>query len=70
MDIWNSAKEVPHLYEWIVAKGYDEDAKEYKYLPNFNTPSTNWENYVRNNNITKWCYIKDIITKWCYIKKI
>lgn len=60
MTNWHSAKEAPYLYEWIVVEGYDEDAKEYKYLTNFDTPSANWEDYVRNNNITKWCYIKDI----------
>lgn len=60
MNKWNSAKEAPYLYEWIVAEGYDEDEKEYKYLTNFGTPSENWDDYVRKNNITKWFYIKDI----------
>ena len=34
--------------------------KEYKYETDFGTPSANWDEYVKRNNITKWCYIKDI----------
>ena len=57
---WHSAKESPDLYEWIVTEWYDGDEKEYKYETDFGTPSANWAEYVKRNNITKWCYIKDI----------
>lgn len=53
-------KRSPDLYEWIVAEWYDGDEKEYKYETDFGTPSANWDEYVKRNNITKWCYIKDI----------
>ena len=60
MTKWHSAKEDPDLYEWIVVEWYDGDEKEYKYETDFGTPSANWAEYVKRNNITKWCYIKDI----------
>ena len=60
MTKWHYAKEAPNLYEWIVAEWYDSDEKEYKYETDFGTPSVNWDEYVKRNNITKWCYIKDI----------
>lgn len=60
MTKWHSAKESPDLYEWIVAEWYDGDEKEYKYETDFCTPSANWDEYVKRNNITKWCCIKDI----------
>ena len=59
-DLWHPAKEAPDLYEWIIAEWYDSDEKEYKYETDFDTPSVNWKDYVKRNNITKWCYIKDI----------
>lgn len=57
---WYSVKEAPDLYEWIVTEWYDGNEKEYKYETDFGTPSENWDKYVKINNITKWCYIKDI----------
>ena len=60
MTKWYSTKEAPDLYEWIVTEWYDGNEKEYKYETDFGTPSANWDEYVKRNNITKWCYIKDI----------
>ena len=59
-DLWYPAKEVPNYEEWILTEWYDVDEKEYKYEIDFGTPSVNWNEYVKRNNITKWCYIKDI----------
>ena len=50
---WYSVKEAPDLYEWIVTEWYDGDEKEYKYETDFGTPSENWDEYVKINNITK-----------------
>ena len=52
MTKWYSTKEAPDLYEWIVAEWYDSDEKEYKYETDFGTPSANWDEYVKRNNIT------------------
>ena len=54
MNKWHSAKEAPDIYEWIVVEWYDGDEKEYKYETDFGTPSANWAEYVKRNNITKW----------------
>lgn len=61
MTKWYSAKEAPDLYEWIVAEWYDGDEKEYKYETDFGTPSANWDEYVKRNNITKWCLLGVVI---------
>ena len=47
-------------YGWVYLLKEDSDEKEYKYETDFGTPSANWDEYVKRNNITKWCYIKDI----------
>ena len=60
MTKWYSAKEAPYLYEWIVAEWYDGDEKEYKYETDYLYSFIYWKDYVKRNNITKWCYIKDI----------
>ena len=60
MTKWYSAKEAPDLYEWIVAEWYDGNEKEYKYETDYLYSFIYWKDYVKRNNITKWCYIKDI----------
>ena len=60
MTKWYSAKEAPNYKEWILTEWYDGDdgclKSEADYLYSF----VYWKDYVKRNNITKWCYIKDI----------
>ena len=39
---------------------YDEDDGGLKYEADYLYSFVYWKDYVKRNNITKWCYIKDI----------
>ena len=60
MTKWHSAKEVPNPEEWLLTKWYDGEDGEFKYETDYLFSSENWKDYAKRNNITKWCYIKDI----------
>lgn len=55
MTKWYSVKEAPNYEEW-----YDGDDGGLKYEADYLYSLVYWKDYVRRNNITKWCYIKDI----------
>lgn len=59
MTKWYSTEKAPNYEEWILMEwheGYDGSKYETDYLYS----CVNWKNYVKRNNIIKWCYIKDI----------
>ena len=60
MTKWYSAKEAPNYEEWILIEWYDEDDGGLKYEADYLYTFVYWKDYVKRNNITKWCYIKDI----------
>ena len=60
MTKWYSAKEAPNYHEWILTEWYDGDDGGLKYEADYLYSFVYWKDYVRRNNITKWCYIKDI----------
>ncbi len=60
MTKWYSAKEVPNYEEWILTEWYDGDDGGLKYETDYLYSFIYWKDYVKRNNITKWCYIKDI----------
>lgn len=57
---WHLAKEAPNYEEWIVIEWYDKDDGGTKYETNYLYCFMHWKDYVKRDNITKWCYIKDI----------
>ena len=59
-NLWHSAKEAPNYEEWILTEWYDEDDGGIKYEADYLQCFVYWKDYVKRNNITKWCYIKDI----------
>lgn len=59
-NLWHPAKEVPNYKEWILTKWYDEDDGGFKYEVDYLYSFVYWKDYIKKNNITKWCYIKDI----------
>lgn len=60
MTKWYSAKEAPNNEEWILTEWYDGDDGCLKYEADYLYSFVYWKDYVKRNNITKWCYIKDI----------
>ena len=60
MTKWYSAKEAPNCKEWILTEWYDGDEGCIKYKADYLYAFVYWKDYVKINNITKWCYIKDI----------
>ena len=60
MTKWHYAKEAPNYEEWILTEWYDEDDGGLKYEADYLYAFVYWKDYVKRNNITKWCYIKDI----------
>ena len=60
MTKWYSAKEVPNYEEWILTEWYDGDDGGLKYETDYLYSFIYWKDYVKRNNIIKWCYIKDI----------
>ena len=59
-DLWHPTKEVPNYEEWILTEWYDGDDGGIKYETDYLYSFIYWKDYVKRNNITKWCYIKDI----------
>lgn len=57
---WHSAKEAPNYEEWIIIEWYDKDDGGTKYETNYLYCFMHWKDYVKRDNITKWCYIKDV----------
>ena len=55
-----TAKEAPNYEEWILTEWYDGDDGGLKYETDYLYSFIYWKDYVKRNNITKWCYIKDI----------
>ena len=55
-----STKEAPNYKEWILIEWYDEYDGGLKYEADYLYSFVYWKDYVKRNNITKWCYIKDI----------
>ena len=60
MTKWYSAKEVPNYEEQILTEWYDGDDGGLKYETDYLYSFIYWKDYVKRNNITKWCYIKDV----------
>ena len=60
MTKWYPAKEAPNYEEWILTEWYDGDDGGLKYEADYLYSFVYWKDYVKINNITKWCYIKDI----------
>lgn len=44
----------------ILTEWYDGDDGGLKYEADYLYSFVYWKDYVKRNNITKWCYIKDI----------
>ena len=59
-NLWHPAKEAPNYEEWILTEWYDEDDGGIKYEADYLYVFDYWKDYVKRNNIIKWCYIKDI----------
>ena len=63
MTKWYSAKEAPNYEEWILTEWYDGDDGCIKYDADYLYCLVYWKDYVKRNNITKWCYIDDLLPK-------
>ena len=68
MTKWYSAKEAPNYEEWILTEWYDGDDGGLKYEADYLYSFVYWKDYVKRNNITKWCYIKDIKDRYAIRK--
>lgn len=62
-------KEAPNYEEWILTEWYDGDDGGLKYEADYLYSFVYWKDYVRRNNITKWCYIKDIKIRYMKVLK-
>lgn len=63
MTKWYSIEKAPNYKKWILIEWYDGYDGRIKYETDYLYSCVNWKNYVKRNNITKWCYIDGLLPK-------
>lgn len=60
-NIWHDVKEQPKVDELLIVQYIKEHRVKYMMLTYNSLSNYNWREHRVNYNITKWCYLKDLI---------
>ena len=58
-----STEKAPNYKKWILIEWQDGYDGCIKYETDYLYSCVNWKNYVKRNNIIKWCYIDSLLPK-------